>query len=154
MGFIGRVWNKLTVHKSKGGMGFRNLRDFNLCLLGKQGWRLQSLPDSLVGRIFKARYYRTGEFLTAELGHNPSFVWRSVLEAREVVRMGARRRVGNGEEINIIDDPWLPCKNNPRVTTTHPGLVGKNVSALFETGTMAWDTDLVHDMFNKRDALS
>ncbi|KAK1400041.1 hypothetical protein POM88_009904 [Heracleum sosnowskyi] len=113
---------------------------------------LQSQPDTLVSRIFKARYYRTGEFLTAELGHNPSFVWRSVLEAREVVRMGARRRVGNGEEINIINDPWLPCEDNPRVTTAHPSLVDKNVSTLFETGILAWDKDLVHDLFNRRDA--
>ncbi|XP_074374218.1 putative mitochondrial protein AtMg00310 [Apium graveolens] len=95
-------WKKLIVHKSNGGMRFRNLREFNLCLLGKQGWRLQSQPDSL----------------------------RSVIEAREVVRMGARERVGNGEETNIINDPWLPCEDNPRVTTVRPSLVGKNVSAL------------------------
>lgn len=51
-----KSWKGLSVHKSKGGMGFRSLRDFNLCLLGKQGWRLQSQPETLVSRIFRARY--------------------------------------------------------------------------------------------------
>lgn len=30
-------WDHMSYHKSAGGMGFRNLRDFNLALLGKQG---------------------------------------------------------------------------------------------------------------------
>lgn len=92
-----------------------------------------------------------GEFLTTELGHNPSFVWRNVLETRDVVKKGARRRVGNEEKINIINDPWLPCDYNPRVTSVHPSLVGKNVLTLFETGTLSRDKDLVHDLFNRQD---
>ncbi|KAM6574738.1 hypothetical protein CsatA_023065 [Cannabis sativa] len=67
-----KKWDRLTVHKSKVGMGFRNLRDFNLSLICKQGWRLFSHPDSLVSKLFKARYYRNGTFLNAELGSNPN----------------------------------------------------------------------------------
>lgn len=59
--------------------------------------------------------------------------------------------MGNGEEINIINDPWLSCDYNPRVTSVHPSLVGKNVPTQFETGTLACDKDLVHDLFNRRD---
>ncbi|MCH80906.1 replication protein A 70 kDa dna-binding subunit, partial [Trifolium medium] len=40
-------WDKLSVHKNNGGMGFKNLSAFNLAMLGKQGWKLQSNPDSL-----------------------------------------------------------------------------------------------------------
>lgn len=54
-------------------MGFDNLCDFNLAMFYKQGWRLLTHVDSLVGRIFKARYYPNGFFITANLGHNPSF---------------------------------------------------------------------------------
>ncbi|XP_060962336.1 uncharacterized protein LOC133032418 [Cannabis sativa] len=115
-----KKWDRLTVHKSKGGMGFGNLHDFNLSLLCKQGWRLFSRLDSLVSKIFKARYYRNGTFLNAELGSNPSFVWRSIYETQEIVRKGARCRVGDGSRINIVLDLWLPNEDNPRVTSNNP----------------------------------
>lgn len=47
-----------------------------------------SKPNSLIARIFKARYYLNGSFLTAELGSNPSFVWRSIWEAQKVLAVG------------------------------------------------------------------
>lgn len=71
-------YKRLTVHKSIGGIGFRNLRDFNLALLEKQGWRLQCRPDSLVSRLFKTWYYHDSRFVEAKLGNSPSFIWRSI----------------------------------------------------------------------------
>jgi hypothetical protein len=49
-------WKKLGFSKSKGGMGFRDLRCFNKALLAKQGWRLIQNPHSLAGSILKAKY--------------------------------------------------------------------------------------------------
>ncbi|KAM6561714.1 hypothetical protein CsatA_030953 [Cannabis sativa] len=147
-----KSWDKLTIHKSKGGMGFRNFRDFNLSLLSKQGWRLLSFPESLVSRIFRARYYKNGNFLSAELGGNPSFVWRSIHETQDLVRNGVRCRIGNGTKVNIIRDPWLPDAANPIVTSSHPALLDKNVSVLMVPGELAWDGDLVRDLFNNRDS--
>lgn len=147
-----KSWSKLTVHKSKGGMGFRSVRDFNLCLLSKQGWHLQNHPDSLVGRVFKARYFKSTDFINAELGNSPSFIWRSVFEAQQGVKIGVRRRVGRGTEIDILKDPWLPCDVNPKVTSVHPNLVGEKVSSLMVADELSWDVDLVRDMFNQRDA--
>src|SRR4030067_946497 len=78
-------WDKLSVHKNAGGMGFKDLKTFNLAMLGKQGWKFMSEPDSLVSRIFKARYFPHSDYLSASLGNNPSYVWRSILEARFIV---------------------------------------------------------------------
>ena len=52
-----KSWDRLCVHKSSRGRGFRKLHEFNVAMLGKQGWRLLSEPTSLMARIFKARYY-------------------------------------------------------------------------------------------------
>ena len=49
--------------------------------------------------------------MSAELGSNPSFTWRSLIEGRTVLNKGVLWRVGNGENINI-GDPWVP--NMPR----------------------------------------
>ena len=35
-----------------------------------------------MSRIFKARYFPNKSYLTTTIGHNPSYVWRSILKAR------------------------------------------------------------------------
>ena len=66
-------WKKICTTKEKGGMGFRDLKAFNLALLAKQGWRILKNQNSLVHRIFKAKYFAKKTFLEAELGRRPSY---------------------------------------------------------------------------------
>ncbi|XP_019192732.1 PREDICTED: uncharacterized protein LOC109187030 [Ipomoea nil] len=49
------AWDKLSKPKKFGGLGFKDLRAFNLAMLGKQGWRFLTNPQSLVARVYKAR---------------------------------------------------------------------------------------------------
>lgn len=90
-------WEAMSMHKNKGGMGFKNLSDFNLALLGKQVWRLLTNENSLVSRLFKARYYPKDSILEAKIGSNPSHIWRSIVAARDLVKDGCRWRVGSGD---------------------------------------------------------
>ena len=94
-------WRKLCKSKIKGGMGFRNLQVFNLAMLAKQGWRLLENPNSLVARLYRAKYYPYGDVLKAGLGSSPSFTWRSIMQGLEVVKKGTRWRVGNRKLIHI-----------------------------------------------------
>ena len=73
-----RSWDKLTASKKVGGMGFRDLRAFNLAMLAKQGWRIVQCNDSLLYQCFKARYFPHSSFLEAKVSPNHSYVWRSV----------------------------------------------------------------------------
>lgn len=72
------TWDKSCVGKEDGGMNFRDLYGFNLMMLGKQCWKLLTNLDTLIGRIFKAKYFPDEDFLNAQLKHNPSFTWRSM----------------------------------------------------------------------------
>ena len=81
-------WSKLGRPKDRGGMGFRDLKWFNVALLAKQGWRLLQNSDSLVIKILKEKYYAHGEFLDAPLGRKPSYVWWSFWNARNLLIEG------------------------------------------------------------------
>lgn len=144
------AWDRLCKHKTMGGRGFRSLRDFNLAMLGKQGWRLTSHPNSLVARIFKARYYPNGSYTTASMGNNPSFVWRSIWAAQELIKNGSRWKVGSGRNIKIWEDPWLP-NHLPFITSPNPGFEEATVSSLMEVSAHRWDDQILHDLFNDRD---
>ncbi|KAL8133670.1 hypothetical protein AgCh_008927 [Apium graveolens] len=145
-------WDRMCMKKSEGGLGFRKLHDFNLALLGKQGWRLITNQESMVSKIYKARYYPNGSFLTAKLGSNPSYVWRSVLESQEMLKAGVARRVGNGTTVDIEHDPWLPCEMDPYIHTHHQTLQGNKVVSLLAMDQNTWDVDLINDLFIERDA--
>ncbi|KAL8100316.1 hypothetical protein AgCh_032534 [Apium graveolens] len=90
------AWERLCMPKRNGGLGVRNLKKFNLAMLAKQGWRILNESNTLVAAIMKAKYFPTTDFLSAQLGSNPSYVWRSIMSAQEIVKMGTRRKIGNG----------------------------------------------------------
>lgn len=74
-----------------------------------------------------------------------------MVATQEALRNGARRRVGNGKDINIIGDPWLPCPINPCISSVHPSLHMIKVATLMQMDSLAWDIDVVRDLFNDRD---
>ena len=113
-----KSWATLSQPKNEGVMRFRDLRLFNLAMLGKQGWRLIYEKDTLHYKCFKARYFPQCQFLDATLSPNSSFVWRSLLAAMPILKSGCCWRVGNGEEIRVRNDKWIP--NYPSNKVLHP----------------------------------
>lgn len=103
MAFMGET----LYEEEDGGMGFRDLQAFNLALLAKQGYKFIDDPNALVTRVFKAKYFPNADFLEANLGHNPSYCWRSVWSSQSILKEGFRWRVGEGSRINIWRQPWL-----------------------------------------------
>lgn len=80
-------WDKLTRPKS-GGMGFKDLRQFNLAMLAKQGWRLTQDQESLFFSCFKARYFPRCHFLEATDSPNSFFTWKSIMQPSRYCRGG------------------------------------------------------------------
>ncbi|MCH81376.1 ribonuclease H protein [Trifolium medium] len=50
-------WERLSVSKNHGGMGFKDLQSFNLAMLGKQAWNLVTKPSNLITKLLKAKYF-------------------------------------------------------------------------------------------------
>ena len=83
-----KSWEKLMLSKKDGGMGFRDLRAFNLAMLAKQGWRFLQDTDSLMYHCFKARYFPRFTFLDAKELPNCSFVWKNIIAALPILKSG------------------------------------------------------------------
>ncbi|XP_031120296.1 uncharacterized protein LOC116023435 [Ipomoea triloba] len=148
-----KSWSRLCVPKEKGGLGFRRIREMNLALLGKHVWHLLSRPESLVARVYKSRYYPNSSLFEANIGNNPSFIWRGIMEAKNVIQFGFRRCVGDGRNTVIGIDHWLTGAEDPHVSTElHESIRSAHVNSLLNEECSGWDIECVNDIFNERDA--
>ncbi|KAA3477502.1 reverse transcriptase [Gossypium australe] len=97
-------WKFLCSPKEHGGIGFRDLSNFNKAFLAKQGWKLITDPNCLLAQVMKATYYPRR--------NHPSFIWRSIWGIRNILESGVGWRIGDGKPINIWNDTWLPYLGN------------------------------------------
>lgn len=100
----------------------------------------------------KAKDFPKGDFSSAKLGANPSYMWRSILASQDIVRKGCRRKIGDGKRKDIWKIQWLPSAENGFMTTIMPEeLEGSMVSGLNEIGQKQWDEEVLLDVCNERD---
>lgn len=118
-------WSNLCKPKAAGGLGFRSLQVFYQSLLAKQVWRVIQFPNSLMARLLKGRYFKNTDIMDAKLGCNSSFVWRSLLWGRDIIKEGLCWRVGNGKNILAHKYPWIP--SIPSFTSTSVSSSTNNV---------------------------
>lgn len=77
-------------------MGFKDLSLFNDVLLAKQVWRLLNNKQFLCYRVFKARFFPHCSIMEASDSNHGSYAWKSLLKGQEVIKRGARWRIGTG----------------------------------------------------------
>ncbi|XP_074342236.1 uncharacterized protein LOC141679713 [Apium graveolens] len=64
---------------------------------------------------------------------------------------GIRWRIGRGDSIQVLDQPWLMEEDNSYITSTSQLLKGKIVDYFLVAGQRQWDVNLVREHFNVRD---
>ena len=144
-----KSWSFLTQSKKEGGMGFRDIRSFNLAMLAKQGWRLLQDKNSLLYNCFKAKYFPQCEFLEAKDCQNSSYVWKSLLAAQPVLRSWCYWRVGNGASIHVLKDCWLPNQPTRKILFQPEEDIWEwRVSDLIDWQTHQWDRERIQALFH------
>uniref|UniRef100_A0A453D706 Reverse transcriptase zinc-binding domain-containing protein n=1 Tax=Aegilops tauschii subsp. strangulata TaxID=200361 RepID=A0A453D706_AEGTS len=142
----------MCVPKRNGGMGFRDLHCFNLALLAKQCWRLIAELESLCARVLRAKYFPDGDILNCSLKKGSSYTWQSLWSGIQTFKKGYIWRVGDGTQISIWDDPWVPSSPNRRVMTRRGNIIITKVSELINLESREWDKQLIRDIFWPVDA--
>lgn len=141
-------WDKLCVPKHLGGLGFKDIQVFNQALLAKQAWRIMHDKDSLFARFIKSMYFDDSSFLHVFLGGRPSFAWRSILHGRDLLRMGLRRMIGDGESSFVLTDQWV-LDGVMRAPLMKNIIFDLNlqVSDLLDPSTGSWDLECLQEHF-------
>lgn len=133
-------------------MGIKELQKFNDVMLAKQVWRLPEDKKSLFHYFFKEIFFPNGNIFSAKEGSG-SFAWKSILKGREIIKKGAKWRVGNGENILIYRDRWLPDPQQANIQSL-PTFYGYDaqVAVLIDKERSCWIEDAVDNNFLPHDA--
>lgn len=133
-------WSKLTMAKTNGGVGFWELHYFNLAMLGKQLWGLMRDPNTLSARILHSNYFPRGDILNVGFDFKPSYLWRRLLSARDLVEKGRAWIVGNGKSISISNERRIGMD---RLSTPGSAIseewMDKKVESIIEVDTGLWN---------------
>lgn len=127
---------------------FINLHDFNIALLGKHVWNFMQNSNTLVARLFKARYFPNSNVLKASKECKSSFIWSGIWTAKKELCKGFRWVIGNGENIVATRDPWLRRKSGFGVEDSlyYKGR-SEVVSSLFLPNEKRWNEALIRQSF-------
>lgn len=140
-------WKHLCRSKEEGGMGFKDMAQFNITLLAKQGWRILDNPKSLVTQFFKVKYFSEVDFLKSTLGNNSSYIWWSLWATKGVLVDGLYWKVGTGTNISVYNDAWIPYYRNFRSSSINVNLHDYKVVELFSNYERKWNRELIVNTF-------
>ncbi|KAE8666664.1 Protein NRT1/ PTR FAMILY 2.7 [Hibiscus syriacus] len=147
------AWDRICKAKKFGGMGFRDLRMFNLALLGNQIWKFIQDENSLAFKVIKAKYFPNSSFFEARLGANFSYAWASLMKAKEELKDGFFWRVGIDSGIRMFEENWgdaCPIEWGERYVDNVARPV--RVAEFMIPGCARWDADKVIGVLRTADA--
>ncbi|XP_021826059.1 uncharacterized protein LOC110766949 [Prunus avium] len=153
----GHTADKATIHlvnwetsckpKTAGGLGIKKMAWMNQALLAKSGWRLLQHEQGLWAEVFKAKYLKQRDILTATASNFQccSSAWRGVLYGISTLSKGLKWRVGSGENVRFWTDNWLSCGplQQHALFDLAEDMLQLNVSDFLDNGT--WELNCLRE---------
>ena len=138
------AWEKLAKPKNAGGLGFREIAQFNDAMLAKLSWRILKEPSSLLAKIVLGKYCINSSFLDVKVPASASHGWRGLLVGRDLLVKGLGWAIGSGNEVEIWKEPWLSTVE-PMCIMGPPTEENRNwrVNKLMKPSSTDWVLDLI-----------
>ncbi|KAM0069892.1 putative RNA-directed DNA polymerase [Helianthus debilis subsp. tardiflorus] len=114
------AWDRVARHKKEGGLGLNKLKEVNISLLAKWGWRYKSEKGNLWKRIIDAFHSSRKGWECIPFKKTLSGVWSNIAKVFINIKVGGsplrnfiKGIVGNGKEISFWLDTWIIDRINP-----------------------------------------
>jgi hypothetical protein len=93
--------------------------------------------------------------MEAKVERRPSYAWRSISQFRHILEAGVKWRVGNGLQISIWKDRWLPNFGTGQVQSPVTILSSEaKVAELIEPNSRRWNVQLQSSIFSPSEVAS
>ncbi|KAK9284386.1 hypothetical protein L1049_023557 [Liquidambar formosana] len=124
------------------------MEDLNLALLAKLGWQFCTNNDCLWVQMLKVKYCKLQHFFEVQSSSTDSWLWKRILKSKELLSKGMCMIVGDGTNIDIWKDPWVPFIPGFRPFPGGDHGLGSNlVSDLIIKPAWVWNSAKLHSFF-------
>jgi hypothetical protein len=97
--------------------------------------------------VLRAKYYHDGQLLKSKMKSGASFTWQSILAGIQCFNRACIWRVGDGTQIYIWKDPWIPNSPDGKIIMPRGNIVLTKVADLIDPIRGIWDEELVRENF-------
>lgn len=106
-------WETVCLPKEKKGLGLKDIKTFNLALLGKWKWNLLQHQGELWARVLESKYGGWRNLDVEGRASHESIWWRDlksvVIHSHQgwILQSGLKWKVGCGDRIKFWEDTWI-----------------------------------------------
>jgi hypothetical protein len=135
-----KAWDSICLPKDLGGLSIRKMREVNLALFAKLGWKLLCNTDSMWVAQLRGKYLSSDSLLSPLSLSNSSWLWKGIHTSTHFISKGVCLKIHSQSTIPIWNSPWIPTipsftpSPSPFLAQPHPFLLVKD---LFSFGHMS-----------------
>lgn len=100
-------WINICKPKAEGGLGIKNLSEWNIASGGKLMWDILLNKKSLWNDWIRNKYMANKSIWDYKIQPYYSSAWKGILKARSVLRGHISYIISDGQHINLCIDPWI-----------------------------------------------
>ncbi|KAL6133180.1 hypothetical protein ACLB2K_065417 [Fragaria x ananassa] len=116
-------------------------------------WSLIENPSAMWVKILQARYFSDSSFWTARKGGTPSWIWSSLLKARQLIVKGFAIVIGDGALTNVWQAKWIPSQFKP-LSLTYGDQSTLLVKDLFDNDPPTWNLNAISHILIVQDQMA
>jgi hypothetical protein len=104
-----KSWNSLCIPKALGGLGLRKMKDVNLALIAKLGWKLLTGANTLWVSQLTGKYLSsTNSFLSPSSISATSWLWKGIIKTKPLISLGACHNIHLHSSLSVWNSSWIP----------------------------------------------